>query len=247
MVYRFFLALLFFCFSVQMQAQKNRCTLCIIDSMSLSPSAQLTFYWWDPFYLHGNEKIFSPEGADKESYRNQKPPYSYYFRLKKGLQQYKIVSCFNDSILLDLNLQKDSTLYFQQLVKDFYQLVDSSENLLNNVAAGDKITIHIAKMFSDSYEGLRLDLEANVDAVLEIRAINRVPFEKSKKEIDTKALQVQLLLLEAAAHELQKPSEFGFVLTLRKNKKVMEYKGKSGSAKLGQLFNKLKKILLLED
>jgi hypothetical protein len=231
---------------VSAMAQKNRCSLCIIDSISLSPSAKLSFYWWDPYHLHLNEKVLSPEGADEESYRNQEPPYSYCFRLKKGILQGKIFSCFNDSIVLDLNLQKDTTLYFQQLVKDFYQLTDSSENLLANITPGDKITLHIAKIFSNSYEGLRIDLEANADARLEIQAVNRKPFDDNKKNIDIEAFQAQLSLLETAARELREPSEFGYVLTLRKNKKVIEYKGKSGSAKLGQVLNKLKKILLIE-
>jgi hypothetical protein len=173
MKYLFWGILLFFGAATSALAQKNKVKLCLHDNPALSPANQLTYYWWDPYHIHIDDKILDPDGVKKDHYLKTKPPYNYCFMLKAGPQNFKVVSIFNDSIQFNLNLQKDTTLFFQDYVKDFYKIVPDSLKLLENLKFGDNLTIHISKNYSDQFDGLRLDLLVTNDGEVKVIAVNR--------------------------------------------------------------------------
>ncbi len=227
-------------------AQRGKIKLCIHDNIKASPSYDLTYYWWDPYHLHFPDKTIDPDGVKKDFYQKSEPPYNYCFFLKPGRQQFKIVSCFNDSIFFDISSDRDTTLFFQEYVRDYYKIVTETEKLLDNFKKGDLITIHIAKFYSDNYESLRMDLEVDDNGLL-VKSVNRKAINPENVYIDYDKLNVAVSNIENAAAQLSNPSENGYVVTIRKNREVIEYKGKKDTLKIGQLFAKLKKILKVTD
>ncbi len=224
-------------------AQKNRVKLCLHDNPKLSASFDLTYYWWDPYHIHVDGKILNPDGVKKEYYLKTDPPYDYCFMLKTGRQAFKVVSLFNDSIHFDLDLQKDETLIFQDFVKDFYKIASKSEKLLENLKSGDKLTVHLSKTINNEFEGLRIDLNVDDSGQPKIIAINRKVIDPEKDIINYKNFYAAFYQIEDASAFLTKPAETGYVITVRKNRMVKEYKGKADTAKIAQLFGKLKSCL----
>jgi hypothetical protein len=245
----FLLILLIFISEINLSAQKRKkgkCQLSIVDSMSLSPSADLMFYWWDPYHLHSTKKVWEPYNVDQNTFAQQTPPYTYKFKLKRGLQHFSILSCFRDSVHFELDLDQDTTLYFQHLVKDYYHLVDSSQSLLSSFQNGDLITLYLARIYPDNFHALRLDFHVNEQNQIKIDLINRQE-PKRIDAFDQETFITQLNQIEPLARKLQKvDEEHGYFVVIRKNKEVIEYKGKLGGGKISTLLRKLEEILGLE-
>ena len=233
-------------FAAQGQQKGGKAIVHIVDSMQLSPSFQLSFYWWDPYHIYQGKKELSPINIDEKSFSNQAPPYTYDFKLKKGLIEFYILSCFNDTVFFNFALQNDTTIDFQQKVSQFYTLIDSNTQLLHLPKhAGDLYTLYIAKLFNDNIEGLRLDLTVDSLANWQLAAVNRqVPTAQEKEQINCTRLNELLLAVEPAAKELSSPDEHGYIVTIRRNRQVIEYKGKSGGGNINNILGKLKRLCL---
>jgi hypothetical protein len=235
--------LLLFAISNQLFAQKNKIKLCLHDNPKLSPSYNLTYYWWDPYHIHLDGKELDPDGVKKDYYLHTQPPYDYCFNLKPGRQQFKVVSLFNDTISFDLTLQSDTSLVFQDYVKDFYKTVPNNEKLLHGLKAGDKLTIHFAKTFSNKYESLRIDMITDSEGKANISAINRKVQRQDLNQINYKNFYAAFDEIEHAAELLTNPGESGFVITIRKNRMVKEYKGRNDSSKIALVYGRIKAAL----
>lgn len=231
----------------QKRKKRGKCRLTLVDSMSLSPSADLMFYWWDPYHLHSEKKQLTPYNIDETTFANQTPAYTYKFKLKKGLQEFSILSCFNDSVHFKLEIEGDTTLYFQHLVKDYYQLIDSSKNLLQEFKTEDLITLYLARIYPDNFHALRLDFHYDANQNMQIDLINRNPPEKLDAFEQDNFLDL-LQDIEPLARKLEKADdEHGYFVVIRKNKEVIEYKGKLGGGKINTIIRKLEKLLGIED
>lgn len=224
-------------------AQKNRVKLCLHDNPKLSPSYDLTYYWWDPYHILIDGKELDPDGVKKDYYLKTNPPYDYCFHLKPGFQSFKVQSIFNDSLTFELNLEKDTTLTFQHYVKDFYKIVPNSEKLLQTLAPGDKLTLHFAKTVNNSFEGLRIDMYVDHEGKAKITAINRKEINTDKDPINHKIFYDAFREIENAAELLSNPGETGFVITIRKNRLVKEFKGRNDSSKIASVYARLKSAL----
>lgn len=241
-----FWGIIFFLGAVSsVHAQKNKVKLCLRDNPELSPANALTYYWWDPYHIHIDGKILDPDGVKKDYYLNTKPPYDYCFMLKAGPQNFKVVSIFNDSIHFNLNLQKDTTLFFQDYVKDFYKIAPDSLKLFEDLKFGDKLTVHISKNYSNQFEGLRLDLIVTNDGIVKVIAVNRNPVS-DKEIINYKVFNEAFKEIENAASLLNQPSDIGYTVTVRKNRLVKEYKGKNEVTKIALVLSKLKNSILVK-
>jgi hypothetical protein len=227
----------------QLYAQKNRVKLCLHDNPKLSPSYDLTYYWWDPYHILIDGKELDPDGVKKDHYLKTDPPYDYCFYLKPGLQSFKVLSIFNDSLSFELNLEKDTTLTFQHYVKDFYKIVPNSEKLLQTLEPGDKLTIHFAKTVNNSFEGLRIDMYVDNEGKAKITAINRKEVSQDKYPINYKIFYDAFGEIENAAELLSNPGETGFVITIRKNRLVKEFKGRNNSSKIASVYARLRSAL----
>jgi len=243
MKFLFWGLLLFFTTFSPLYAQKNKVKLCLHDNTKLSASFDLTYYWWDPYHIHVDGKILNPDGVKKEYYLKTDPPYDYCFMLNSGKQAFKVVSLFNDSIHFDLDLQKDETIIFQDYVKDYYKIASKSEKLIADLKFGDKLTVHFSKFINNEFEGLRIDLTVDEKGDAKVIAVNRKTLHSEKDLINYKNFNEAFNQIEDAAALLSKPSETGYVVTIRKNRLVKEYKGKADTAKIAQLFGKLKSCL----
>ena len=246
MKYLFWGILLFLGAATTALAQKNKVKLCLHDNPVLSPANQLTYYWWDPYHIHIDGKILDPDGVKKDYYLKTKPPYNYCFMLKAGPQNFKVVSIFNDSIQFNLNLQKDTTLFFQDYVKDFYKIVPDSLKLLENLKFGDNLTIHISKNYSDQFDGLRLDLVVSNDGDVKVIAVNRNPVDTNKDLINYIVFNEAFNEIESAAALLNHSAEIGYTVTIRKNQLVKEYKGENEVTKIALVLSKLKNSIVVK-
>lgn len=248
---RYLLLFCLFLFSAALiQAQgKNggKAIVSIVDSMQLSPSFQLTFYWWDPYHLWQGKKMLRPMNVDESSFFNQAPPYTYDFKLKKGPTEFYILSCFNDTLHFNFELQNDTIIDFQRMVHGFYEVVDTTLKIFDDKQAGDLYTIYLAKIFNQERTGLRLDLVVDPLGQWQILAINRQSPDLEKHPIDFAQLASLLEQIEPAAKALSSPDEKGYIVTLRKNRQVTEYKGKLGGGKLNSLLGKLNRICLIKN
>lgn len=228
---------------IQAHAQKGKLRLCIHDNIKQSPSSELTYYWWDPYHLHFSDKVIDPDGVKKDFYLKSEPPYDYCFFLKPGKQAFNIVSIFNDSISFDFDLNKDTVINFQEKVKGFYSIASNGEKLLSDLKQGDKITVHISKFFNYEFDGLRIDIIVDEKGNAIVTAVNRTAVDLEKKPINYKRFYEAFNEIESAASLLGSPAETDYIVTIRKNNRVFEYKGKKESAKLGQVFGNLKSSL----
>ncbi len=235
--------LLLFAVANQLFAQKNKVKLCLHDNPKLSPAYNLTYYWWDPYHIHIDGKEISPDGVKKDYYLNTQAPYDYCFKLKTGRQQFKVVSLFNDSISFDIRLQSDTSIVFQDYVKNFYKIVPNSEKLLQGLEPGDKLTIHFAKTFNNSFEGLRIDMIADSEGKATVTAIDRKVQRPEHNPINYKNFYAAFDEIENTAELLSNPGENGFVVTIRKNRLVKEYKGHTDSSKIASVYSRLKAAL----
>jgi hypothetical protein len=235
--------LLLFATANQLFAQKNKVKLCLHDNPKLSPSYNLTYYWWDPYHIHLDGKEIDPDGVKKDYYLNTQPPYDYCFKLKPGLQQFKVVSLFNDSISFDITLQSDTSIVFQDYVHDFYKIVPNDEKLLNKLSPNDRLTIHFARTFSNSYESLRIDMVADIEGKATVTAINRKVQRPDQNPINYKNFYAAFDEIENAAELLRNPGESGFVITIRTNRLVKEYKGQDNSSQIALVYGRLKAAL----
>jgi hypothetical protein len=232
---------------VQAQEKNNgKCIVSIVDSMQLSPSFQLTFYWWDPYHPWQGKKMLSPLNVDESSFFNQAPPYTYDFKLKKGPTAFYILSCFNDTLHFNFELQNDTIIDFQKYVHGFYEVVDTTVQIFDNRKPQDLYTIYLAKIFNQEREGLRLDLVVDSLGQWQILAIDRKIPDLKKQPIDLVKLAQLLEQIEPAAKALSSPDENGYIVTLRKNRQVIEYNGKVGGGNINGLLVKLKKCCLVE-
>lgn len=211
--------------------------------MSLSPSARLMFYWWDPYHLHTSKKSITPYNVDETTFANKNPPYTYKFKLKRGLQEFSILSCFNDSIHFNLELEGDTILYFQHLVKDYYQLIDSSQTLLQEFKSEDLVTLYLARIYPDNFHALRLDFHYDSNQNIQIDLINRKP-PKKLDAFEQDNFLILLQYIEPLARKLEKADDqHGYFVVIRKNKKVIEYKGKLGGGKINAIIGSLESLL----
>lgn len=255
---RILFLLYFLSFVGYLSAQKNAVELTIVDIHEQKDSVyNETFNSWElklsPFraellMLYSDEKFIFRKTVE-EDFSKEKDWITY--RIKKGKHLFYLFSYgLHDTIFIPLNLQNDTTIYFDDLVdKEFYPKLNPKDTIFHpdslDYIKHWRQKIDISCHYYDPMEGCRL-MDAGyyhkisvyypkgklIDPILmDARIFTYTPFpKKTQKKYDLSSFESEIMALEKICKyfQVEKPKypyPYEFKIKLRRNRQILEYKG----------------------